>query len=198
MTYPLVGPRARVEAILFSALGHDGSGSPTDQRSLGDIVDPVTSATKSRFRPAAHHGWLRDVAQIGPTFDRAVETNWPRMGDTPGPDNPYNVTRNKLVRLVVTVGYVYGPALSQFAYLWPNETADAVVELPSDRAQGDGERLKIALEYPGLYHLAPATDPFITGITREGDTEWVDLGMGRSVGVTIFRVGLRLSGVYEP
>ena len=199
MAFPLAPVRARVEAIVLGALGADGSLGPDAARvALGPIVDPVTLASKPRFQPAPKHAFLRDPGVPAGAVDRAVEFTWPRMGGTPGPSNPYMLVQHRMARLIVSIGYVYGPSLAPQVYLWPNEVAAAVVELPSDRAQGDGERLTTALEFPGLYEAAPATDPYIYGITRESDTEWVDLTGGRSLGVTAFRIALRLQGVYDP
>ena len=191
MTVLLAGVTARVDAILSQGRGADGSlGTPAQVRSIPAGV----------FRPSPNNAPLTDERVGTESFDRAYRREELTIQDEPYANNTLSSSQLRVMRVALDVGYVYGQA-SAFIHTWPGSTESAatVIWEARSRAISDAERIKRALCFQPLYQGA-SDDPVIVCITREGATEFQDLGAGRLIARTVFSVTLELdvSQDYDP
>lgn len=167
----------RLHAILHEGRGTDGTlGTEAQTRAL----------PAGTFRRQADNADLRDAAMPAETFDRGYVLRFTAAQDaTTG--NPYQTPQFKTVRLEIFVGYLYGAAYQAFLDAQGTETQEGQRYRADRRAISDGVRIARALRFRDLRGVD--TDPVIV---RCGDasTQWVDLGGGRSLGVTTIEMTL--------
>lgn len=180
-----------MDAILAQGRGADGSlGSPAQDRSI----------PSGAFRASPRNAPLADPQVGTESFDRAYRVEELSIGDPPYAFNTLSSAQLRVLRLALDVGYVYGEA-SAFIHAWPSskESAATVIWEARQRAISDAERIKRALTFRALYQDA-SDDPIIVCITRDGDTQIMDLGAGRLVARTVYAVTLQLDVTqdYDP
>lgn len=183
---------SRLNAILFSARGADGSlGADATARSI----------PADRFRPAASNAPLRDPAYPREQFDRAVRLEWMGVEDAEGDDNELDSVMLRTARLSLQVGYVQGAdaGIRPFAVLAGSETAAAVTVAARARALSDAERIRRALALSDLFAYG-GLDPVPLSCDREGSASIEDLNDGRVVCATVYRVLYQASAAtnYDP
>lgn len=184
----------RLWAILTQARGADGSlGADALARSL-----PL-----DRFRAAASNASLRDPAYPREQIDRAIRLEWASVRDDNGnPSNPFNGPQLRVARLTLLVGYVQGAdvAVRPFASLAGSETAASVTVNARSRALDDAERIYRALSFIPLLTGAPTLDPVPLSCFRESESVIEDLGDGRLLSSTVYRMRFQSDSgtTYDP
>ena len=183
MTALLDGLMSRVDAILAEGRGTDGS--------LGAEAQ-VRAIPAGAFRPTPQGAPMTEARITSEAWDRAYSL-WALSIDVGPYDNRTRQSSQfREVRIGVDVGYVYGE-LAPFVHVWPGSSEDpnAVVYQASQRAIGGADRIAKALTFNDLYQ-ADGDDPVIVAISRDGAAVVTDLGAGRLLCRSIFRVTLEL------
>ena len=147
----------------------------------------------AQARALTPNTWLR-TTQRGPIRDQAAsdtdrryELEWADIADLDGVANDYQLPQYRTATLVLSVGYIYGPGAKDHARLLGNETAMGDAINARRRALGDAERIKRALVFPDIF-LVPGSDPALFNIARDGASACEDLGDGRLLCVTRYRI----------
>jgi len=174
MAQRLDSVESRLDAILLTGRGVDGS--------LG--ADALAVAIPSgKYRRRARPSTLRDRAYPPELFDRTVDYVWRESADESdggGATGEYASPSLRRYRLDLLVGYLWGE--SWITYVRhrsaTGETQATAATYPHRRQANDGEELRLALCFPGLYQDA-ADSPFIVGITPAGPRTYEDVGPGR-------------------
>lgn len=162
---------ARLDAILLTGRGGDNT--------LG--VDAMLVAIPSgKYRRRDRPGTLRDRAYPPELFDRTLDYVWRSSDDTPEPSNEYASPGLRAYRLDLQVGYLWGESwISLIRHRSATgETQATAATYPHRRQANDGEEIRLALCFPGLFQVA-ADSPFIVGITPAGARTYEDVGPGR-------------------
>jgi len=170
---------ARIEAVLSQGRGVDGALGPEAQNRA------ITAGT---FRKQPDNADMNDPFMPPELFDRGYVLRFRSMIDAPFANNPYQGPQFREVGLRVMVGYLYGAALSAIVDPRGTEVAATAVLRADRRAISDAYRIDRALRFGPLRGLD--TDPGMVECRRI-NSEWVDLGGGRSLGVTDFALVLQ-------
>ncbi len=191
MAWLLDPVETRLVAILEGARGLSGLGTTATERHI-----PV-----GRLRRSADAQSLRDPAYPIEQFDRAYELLWDEGGDGEHPENSVDPLTLRWLSLDLLVGHVYAVARDEFVAPGAGTTEVATASVRAVRlvAQSLAERIKRAVELPAIF-VDATTDPRLVDCTRVGSTRIEDLGRGRLVSVTRYRVLVeRLSSSnYDP
>ena len=178
MTQPLDSTNTRLVAILTQGRGADGS--------LGSEAQ-ICSIPADRFRLTLANAPLRDPSYDRAQFDRAIRLEYLSIEDAGAPDNELDAIQLRALRVSIQVGYIEGAdSVGSFAKLIGSETS-AVAQTARVRALSDAERIRKAVTSPFLFPY-DSTDPVLLSCDREGATTLEDLGDGRVIAATVFRV----------
>lgn len=172
MAQRLDGVETRLSAILLTGRGVDGS--------LGADAQAV-AIPSGKYRRRDRPSTLRDRAYPPELFDRTVDYVWRESADESdggGATNEYASPTLRRYALDVVVGYLWGESWLTYLRVTAPETAATAATYPHRRQANDGEELRLALCFPGLYQDA-ADSPFIVGITPAGPRTYEDVGPGR-------------------
>lgn len=179
MTQPTDSTSTRLVAILTQGRGADGS--------LGSEAQ-LCSIPADRFRLALLNAPLRDPNYDRAQFDRAIRLEYLSEEDAEGSDNELDAIQLRYLRVSIQVGYVQGAdGLSAFVKAVGSENPNTVPQSARLRALGDAERIRKAVTSPFLFPY-DSSDPVLLSCDREGRTEIEDLGDGRLLSATVFRV----------
>lgn len=195
MAWLLDPAEARVVDILEGARGSTAAlGSPERQAHI----------PAGRLRRSAGNASLRAEGYPLERFDKAYHLAWTESDNADGPQNSYDPTLLETHTLVVEIGHVYAAdaaARSAFvdAAAGTTESGAASVATPTKVAQSLAGRVRRALETTGLFSDA-ATDPRLVMCERIAPTTIDDLGGGRLVSSTRYRVVIErlAASAYDP
>jgi len=178
VTQPIDSTNTRLVAILTQGRGTDGS--------LGAEAQ-TCSIPADRFRLALANAPLRDPSYDRAAFDRAVRLEYLSIEDADGPDNELDSVQMRALYVSIQAGYIEGAdSVGSFAKLIGSETT-AVAQTARVRALSDAERIRKAVTSPFLFPY-DSTDPVLLSCDRQGRTEVEDLGDGRVIAATVYRV----------
>lgn len=165
---------ARIDAVLAQGRGVDGAlGTEAQARAIA----------AGTFRKQPDNADMSDPSMPPELFDRGYFLRFRSLRDAPTPNNPYQNPQFRTVGLRVSVGYLYGAALSAIVDPRGSEVAATAVLRADRRAISDALRIDRALRFSPLVGLD--TDPSIVECRRT-TSEWIDLSGGRSLGITDF------------
>lgn len=191
MSTLLSGLMSRVVAIVAQGRGSNGA--------LGAEAQ-VRSIPAGAFRTTPNGAPMTETRITTEAWDRAFSMWALSIGVGSYDNRTRQSSQFREVRLAVDVGYVYGEN-SAFVHVWPGSTESAatVVYQVTQRAIGNAERISRALCFIDLYQDI-SDDPIIVAISRDGDSVVTDLGAGRLLCRTIYRVTLELNvnNNYDP
>lgn len=168
----------RIHAVLCQGRGTSGMSGDAAARAL----------TAAQFRRPTTDASVRDPAYPEEEFDRAVQIEWLAVGDVNEASNEYDGVANRVARCNILVGYFAAPSLSGLACILGSETAAGAVTHWRRRAMGDAERIKRALCFSEIPSGTLASTVEWIGCVREGETTLEELGEGRALSITTYRI----------
>lgn len=179
----------RLVAVLEGERGKTGLGSLAAAKYI-----PAGWLRRSGNRAA-----LRDPEYPIGEYDCAYELEWLASEDLPEPSNPFDGQLLRTVRLRINVGHLYGKGSSTFVDTGASETGSTAVLNARKRAIVFAEAVYGALSVPDIWQDYSA-DPALVDCVREGPTVIEDLGGGRLLSATVFKLLLCLVGTtrYAP
>ena len=132
---------------------------------------------------------MTDSSVHGSAFDRGYQIIWEDSEDELGPQNPLDGTVIQSHYFTLQGGIIYGKELPAMVAVaaGTTEVAASAVITPRGRAMSDADRLMYALTFPEIYQGAGSGVTFV-GCMRVGASSFVDLGAGRALHTTRYRV----------
>lgn len=159
---------------LVAALGLTGHG-------------PAIAPPAGRFRPSLHGAPLDDPGYDVAAFDRAIYWEWQSSADEPAPTNSFEPASVRAALVDLQVGYLYGDALEAFVSVAPGTSEDAAtaVRHVRRRALGEAEDVREAMLWLEFW---ANLDPAVGEVHRESESTLRDLGGGKLLCVTRYRI----------
>lgn len=162
-----------------------------------DVMGPVAfgadatarSIPAHRLRRSLHNASLRDPAYQFGAFDRAYELEWLSTSDEPdAPTNPFDGVSLRTLRLSLNIGYAYGTGAANEVSTTGYEVTTTSVLHARKRALSDAEDVYDALGFGPIVSGMLGNGLSWCGCARDGATTIDDLGGGRLVSVTTYRI----------